>query len=243
MVTGSAAPLASAADFAKAPAGGRDDVLQVVEEDLNVGKRAVNRGKVRIHSYVVERPVTENVTLHTETVAVERRPVDRPATAADLGADAFRDRVIEMDETHEEAVVSKTARVVEEVSLRKQANDRVETIEDKLRSTKVDVEDGRSVAGERKNLAGVQTSNDALASNASDSHEEIEEDMEVVGSDGQHLGAVDHVDGDMIKLKKIDPAANGQHHLIPVIWVGAVDTRVMLTISANDAKARWTAAA
>ena len=229
--------VSSASHTPSSASGHRDDVLKVVEEDLDVGKRAVNRGKVRIHSYVVERPVTENVTLHQETVAVERRPVDRPATAADLGADAFKNRTIEMDETHEEAVVSKTARVVEEVSLSKQSSDRVETVKDTLRSTKVDVEDGRSEMVGQKGVVG----NDTSVGSKSVA-QMIEDDMEVIGSDGQHIGAVDHVDGDMIKLKKMD-AADFQHHLVPMGWVGSVDTRVKLTLTANDAKARWTAAA
>ena len=47
----------------------------MAEEELHVGKRDVNRGRVRIHSHVVEKPVEEQVTLRHETVDVERRPV------------------------------------------------------------------------------------------------------------------------------------------------------------------------
>ncbi len=130
---------------------GSEDVLQVVEERLNVGKRAVSRGKVRLHSYVVESAVSEDVTLRDETVTIDRHAVDRPVAA--LGADAFQERTIELEEIDEEAVVSKTARVVEEIGIRKDVSDRTETVRDTVRSTKVDVEDGRTV-GTAATVAG-----------------------------------------------------------------------------------------
>ncbi len=119
---------------------GGDDTLKVVQERLVVGKRAVEGGRVRVRSYVVETPVEEQVTLHQERVSVERHPVDRAATAADLAA--FQERTIEARATSEEAVVSKEARVVEEIGVTKQAADRVETVRDSVRETKVEVEDG-----------------------------------------------------------------------------------------------------
>ena len=123
---------------------GRDGVmLQVVEERLVVGKRAVSRGKVRVHSYVVERPVSESIQLRDETIRVDRRAIDREVTGDELGVAGFQDRSIEMEEVDEEAVVSKTARVVEEIGLRKDVSNRVETIRETLRSTKVDIDDGR----------------------------------------------------------------------------------------------------
>jgi uncharacterized protein (TIGR02271 family) len=118
-------------------AAGSDEVIPVVEEDVQIGKRQVSGGVVRIRSYVVERPVTEEVRLHEEHVSVERRPASGDAP---VGADAFREREIEVRETAEEAVVSKTARVREEVVVHKEAQDRVETISDTVRRTEVDVD-------------------------------------------------------------------------------------------------------
>ena len=100
----------------RAPQGGTDDTevrIPVVHEEISVSTREVERGHVRIASRVTEHPVEEAVRLREETVTVERRPVDRPATEADFAA-AGKD-VIEMTETAEEPVVSKRARVVEEV--------------------------------------------------------------------------------------------------------------------------------
>ncbi len=111
--------------------------IQLAEEQLAVGKRLVNRGGTRVRRYVVETPVQESVSLHEEKVTLERRPVTdgRAVTDAD-----FTDKTIELTETAEEAVVSKTARVVEEVSLGKTATDRTETIRDTLRKEEVEIE-------------------------------------------------------------------------------------------------------
>ena len=98
----------------------------MVEEDISVSKREVERGHVRIYSRVTEHPVEEAVRLREEKVTVERRPVDRPATEADFAA-AGKD-VIEMTETTEEPVVSKRARVVEEVVIQKEVTEHTETV-------------------------------------------------------------------------------------------------------------------
>ena len=122
-----------------APAAGQNETIQVVEEKLVVGKRAVEGGRVRVRSYVVETPVEANVSLHQERVTVDRHPVDRAASAADLAA--FQERTIEARATNEEAVVAKDVRIVEEIGVRKEAADRVETVRDTVRKTQVDVED------------------------------------------------------------------------------------------------------
>lgn len=121
-----------------------NDTIKVVEERLRVGKREVAAGAVRVRSYIVERPVEEQVTLHEEHVNIERRPVNRPAAATDLGA--FQERTIEARATSEEAVVSKEARVIEEIALNKQATERVETVRDTVRKTEVEIEGGDSAA-------------------------------------------------------------------------------------------------
>jgi uncharacterized protein (TIGR02271 family) len=117
---------------------GAEERIPLAEEQIVIGKRDVGRGRVRVRSYVVETPVEEQVTLHQEHVAVERRPVDRPLAS---GEEAFRERVIEATETSEEAVVSKEARVHEEVVVRKEAEERTETVRDTVRRTEVEIED------------------------------------------------------------------------------------------------------
>lgn len=113
-----------------------DGVVQLSEESLAVGKRAVNRGTTRVRRYVVETPISEDVTLRDETVSVERRKV---ADGTAIPSTAFTDKVIEMTETDEEVVVSKTARVVEEVVIKKDVSDRVETVRDTVRRDEVEI--------------------------------------------------------------------------------------------------------
>nr|WP_244627487.1 YsnF/AvaK domain-containing protein [Microvirga tunisiensis] len=128
-----------------------DEMIPVAEEELHVGKRDVSHGRVRVRSYVVERPVSEQVSLREEHVEVERRPVSGTTQAGAIAGDPFQERTIEVEERSEEAVVSKEARVVEEVAVRKQAEQRTETISDTVRKTEVDVEDER---GTRSNGTG-----------------------------------------------------------------------------------------
>ena len=120
----------------------REEVIPVAEESLEVGKRAVERGRVRVRSYVVETPVEETVTLRDETVRVERRAVNRAVT--EVPAEAFRERTIEVTETDEEAVVAKTARVVGEVVVRKDVAEQERTVRDTVRRTEVEIEDERT---------------------------------------------------------------------------------------------------
>jgi len=117
---------------------GGEQVIPVVEEELSVGKRQVQRGGARVHTFVTETPVQEQVTLHEEHVTVDRRPVDRAVTGADT---TFKEGVIEVTETAEVPVVAKEARVVEEVVVGKTATDRTETVQDTVRRTDVEVEE------------------------------------------------------------------------------------------------------
>lgn len=115
------------------------DTLQLSEESLVVGKQVVNRGGTRIRRYVVETPVEQQVSLHDERVTIDRRPVT-DGRAVDAAAFTGGDKVIEMTETSEQAVVGKTARVVEEVGLRREGVDRIETVRDTVRKEEVEVE-------------------------------------------------------------------------------------------------------
>jgi uncharacterized protein (TIGR02271 family) len=112
--------------------------IPVVREQVQVGKRLVERGGVRVFSRVVETPVNETVNLREEHVSVERRPVDQPINPADTTA--FKDKTIELRETAEEAVVQKSARVVEEVVVGKEVSQRQQQIKDTVRHTEVDVQ-------------------------------------------------------------------------------------------------------
>ena len=118
--------------------------IPIIEEELRVGKREVERGGARVRSYVREVPVHEEVTLREEHVHVERRPVNQQLARGELDRDGglLQDRTVEMKEHAEEAVVGKEAVVREEVVLSKTVEQRSEQIDETVRHTEVDVEEG-----------------------------------------------------------------------------------------------------
>lgn len=136
--TASSTGSAAGTDYADTRVEAGEQVIPIVQEELEVGKRQVNRGGVRVYSHVVETPVTENISLHDEKILVERRPVNRAANENDFSAGS---NVVELTATGEEAVVGKRSRVVEEVTVGKVGTDRTEQINDTVRHTEVDVEE------------------------------------------------------------------------------------------------------
>jgi len=133
-----AAPATAAAKaVASAARPDSSDVIRLAEEQLNVGKRLVEEGTTRIRRFVTEKPVEASVTLHEEHAQVLRRAISDPDYIADVD---WSDKMIEVIESAEQAVVSKSARVVEEVIVRKEGTDHVETVRDKVRRQQVDVQ-------------------------------------------------------------------------------------------------------
>ena len=132
-----AGPSANPALPSDGSVGRGNETIQLAEENLAVGKRVVNRGTTRVRRFVVETPVEQSVSLHEEAVRLERRPV---AATGQVGEADFSDKTVEMSELGEEVVVGKTARVYEEVSLRKEASERVETVRDTVRKQDVVIE-------------------------------------------------------------------------------------------------------
>jgi uncharacterized protein (TIGR02271 family) len=134
----------------------RSTAIPVVQEDLQVGKREVQRGGVRVFSRVVETPVNESLNLREEHVSVERRPVDQPISPSD--ATAFKEQSVELRETAEVPVVQKTARVVEEVLVAKEVTQRQENIQDTVRRTEVEVE---NLGADRTSMRGSSMDDDS----------------------------------------------------------------------------------
>ncbi|WP_229379970.1 YsnF/AvaK domain-containing protein [Fibrella forsythiae] len=111
----------------------------VIEENVQVGKKTVETGGVRVRSRIIERPVEENVRLRSERVVVQRTPVNRVATDADFTT--FDEGELTLTEYAERAVVGKEARVVEEVTVGTKVDEHDETIRDTVRRIDVDVEE------------------------------------------------------------------------------------------------------
>jgi uncharacterized protein (TIGR02271 family) len=114
---------------------------QVIQEDLLVGKRQVESGGFRVTAHTSQTPVDEKVNLHEEHVEIERHAVDRPVTPADLGRNLnAQDEVVEYHDMREEPVVTKRARVVEEVVIRKTGSDHTENIHDTVRRRDINIQ-------------------------------------------------------------------------------------------------------
>lgn len=149
-----------------------DEVIPVIKESIAVGKRNVETGGVKVRSAIIERPVEEHIRLHKERVHVSRKPVDRAVDATD----AFQEKSIEMTEHSEEAVIEKTARVVEEITVGKEVREQDETITDTVRETEIEIDDshgdstekGFEVAGFDRNRSKNVTSSKVFGKNRID---------------------------------------------------------------------------
>jgi uncharacterized protein (TIGR02271 family) len=132
-------PLAAMQQVAVSPklAAAQPDVLRLAEEHLEVGKEMAETGRTRIRRFVTEREVAADVTLHEEHAEVLRKAISDPKYVGDID---WADDTIEVIETAEHALANKTARIVEEVSLKKIGSDHVETIRDKIRRQQVEIE-------------------------------------------------------------------------------------------------------
>jgi len=115
-----------------------DLIIPIVDEELEIGKRVVEHGGVRVHSHMTELPVEKSVRLRDERVTVERRPMDRALTMAEAEA-RFRDGSFEMKALSEVPIVGKRAHVVEEILITKKVTERTETVRDTLRHTDAQV--------------------------------------------------------------------------------------------------------
>ncbi len=124
----------------------KEEVLRLAEEQLEVGKRTVESGKTRVRRYVTAREVEEKVNLTEVHAEVLRKVVNQPV-ADDWD---WSDSTIEVIETREEAVVSKTAHVAEEIRLRTEETEHTEVIKETVRKQHAEVEhldeDGKVVS-------------------------------------------------------------------------------------------------
>ena len=115
-------------------------MIGVGEEVLNVGTRMVAGKTTRVRRVVVQAPVQQDVTLHTETVVLERR---KPISSN--GNEVLTEVTVEMSDFNEVPVVSKAVHLVEEVLLRKEVTARTETIHDTVRRDKLEIEQPSNV--------------------------------------------------------------------------------------------------
>jgi uncharacterized protein (TIGR02271 family) len=120
--------------------------IPVMEEELTATVRQQEAGAVRIEKDVVTEEQTLEVPVTEERIRVERRVVDRPATAADAGA--FEETVIDVPLRSETVDVQKDARVTGEVVVGKEAVQRTERISDTVRREEVYVDEDATIIDE-----------------------------------------------------------------------------------------------
>jgi uncharacterized protein (TIGR02271 family) len=138
-----------------------DTSIPIIEEELHVGKRDVETGGVRVRSRVFEKPVEEHLRLHEEHVHVERNPVNRAATPADINS--FKEGEINVTEHAEVPIVDKEARVVEEVRITKDVEEHDEHVRDTVRKTEVDIDNlSEEELRNRRNTGATNLTDDNL---------------------------------------------------------------------------------
>ncbi|WP_337013699.1 YsnF/AvaK domain-containing protein [Pantoea sp. AS142] len=136
-----------------------EDVLRLAEERLEVGKRLVSEGSTRVRRYTVTDQVSENVSLHEQHAEIFRRPVSETGSPNSVD---WSEKTVEVEESHEQPVVNKTAQIIEEVVLRKESSDRVETINDSVRRQEVDIDHASADHLSADPVTGHSTATDPL---------------------------------------------------------------------------------
>lgn len=115
---------------------GMEEVVPLGEEVLEVGKRTENRGTARIRRFVVETPIERQVTLQSERVVVERR---RPVSDKVTG-EILTEVTVEIVETEEVPTVEKRLRLREEIVVRTERAQRIETVKETVRRDEVEIQ-------------------------------------------------------------------------------------------------------
>jgi uncharacterized protein (TIGR02271 family) len=138
------APRASSAEARATVSHGGEEVIPLAKEEIEIAKRAVDRGATRVRRYVVETPVERDVTLRGERVTIERRS---PTGVAGPSGGQFEERVVEVHETDEVPVVQKTAHVDEEVVIHREATERTEKVRDTVRREEVEITPNTTTPG------------------------------------------------------------------------------------------------
>lgn len=124
---------------------GKEERIPLAQEEVEIGKRRVEE-PVRVHRYVTQRPVEQDVTLRDERVTIERRPASGAADPA-----AFQERTVEVREAHEEPTVTRRTKADEEVVVRRETGERTERVHETAREEKVEVDRaGRPLQQQRR---------------------------------------------------------------------------------------------
>jgi len=117
------------------------ETLKLAEEEVDIGKRRVSDGKIRLRRYTTEENVSEDISLTEHHANVFRSAVDEPAYLHDVD---WSEKTIEVEESHEVPVVNKTTHIREEVGINTERTERTETVHDTVRRQEVEVDKSAS---------------------------------------------------------------------------------------------------
>jgi uncharacterized protein (TIGR02271 family) len=117
-----------------------DVIIPLVDEELEITKRQVDAGGVRIQTRTVTKEIHRDIPLREEKVTVERRRVDEPLSMADAEIQ-LHDRAVEVKATSERPLVTKRTHAVEEIVIKKERTERTEQVQDSLRHTEAELMD------------------------------------------------------------------------------------------------------
>jgi len=122
-----------------------DDSIQLIEEEVAIGKRAVVGDTIRVSTKVVSDVVSEDIALQNEEVVVAVNEVNEVVSPAKADA-LFKEQTIEATAVNEEAVVAKRAVVTEEIALGKTVDTDIETVTETVRKTVADIDETAAAA-------------------------------------------------------------------------------------------------
>ncbi|WP_049840512.1 YsnF/AvaK domain-containing protein [Klebsiella sp. RIT-PI-d] len=117
------------------------ETLKLAEEEVDIGKRRVSDGKIRLRRYTTEENVSEDISLTEHHANVFRSAVDEPTYLHDVD---WSEKTIEVEESHEVPVVNKTTHIREEVGINTERTERTETVHDTVRRQEVEVDKSAS---------------------------------------------------------------------------------------------------
>jgi uncharacterized protein (TIGR02271 family) len=114
----------------------RDASVTRSEEELEVGKREVDAGQVRLRKWVETEPVELDVELKRETAHVTRERVDQPVSDAEIGEEE-----VEVALKGEKAVAQKRTVAKERIGVDKDVETERDTVRDEVRKERVEIDD------------------------------------------------------------------------------------------------------
>jgi len=119
-----------------APAIDSDHAVTRAEEEIIVGKREVEAGRLRLRKWVETEPVEVEVTLQRETARIRREPITDPSSApVEIG-----EAEIELALRAEEPVIRKQTVAKERIVVEKEVETELERISDEVRKERVEIE-------------------------------------------------------------------------------------------------------